>query len=106
MKCIGNHNARETLCQVCSLYNRCQKKTNALKEHEQYIEDLYLVVKSKLFAAAANGVYYTSTQLSTWMLGQLKKQSSEVIVTQILTMIVKDSSFDIKERRVIPIKAK
>lgn len=105
MDCLGECNKTSNECQVCILYDRCLLKTSALIEHEHYINDLYKKFKIVLFDAAAKGNFFTSTQLMTYLEGQIDKDSKRTIAKKILTMASEDSSFSIENRRIIPIKS-
>lgn len=105
MDCLGECNKTSNECQVCILYDRCLRKTSALIEHEYYINDLYKKFKIVLFNAAAKGNFFDSTQLMTYLEGQIDKDSKRTIAKKILTMASQDSSFRIENRRIIPIKS-
>lgn len=104
MKCLGQCNKTTNTCQVCALYDRCFAKTKALIIHEKYISDLYKKFKLQVFNAAKKGNYFTSHQLYEYLLKQIDKPSKQTIAIRMLEMISQDAAFEIRERRVIPIK--
>jgi len=104
MNCLGECNNSTNTCQVCALYDRCFAKTKSLLSHEKYIADIYKKFKMQIFNAAKKGNFFTSEQLYNYLLKQIDKQSKKTIALRLLNMLKEDSSFEIRERRVIPIK--
>ena len=104
MKCIGQCNSTTNTCQVCAVYDRCFNKTKALIIHEKYINDLYKKFKKQIFQAATKGNFFTSEQLYGYLTKQIDKQSKKTIALRLLNMLKDDAAFEIRERRVIPIK--